>query len=111
MPVLIFDDNDCEYFRWLNLNKSGYVINTPRGHNPAYMLLHRASCHTISEYSGNAAQGGFTERDYIKICANDIESLRNWVRQKGRPDGSFSSKCQLCNPLDSWYDDNDDWLE
>lgn len=110
MPVLIFDDNDYAYFRWLNSNKSGYVINTPRTRDPAYMLLHRASCHSISEYAGNAAQGGFTERDYIKICATDIESLRNWVKQNGRPDGSFSKECQFCSPLDTW-DDDDDWLE
>ena len=110
MQVHIFDHSDYEYLRWLAQNRFGFVVNTPRALDPDYMMLHRAGCNTISEYHGNAERGGFTEREYIKICANDIESLRAWVRQNGRPDGSFSSMCQHCDPLHNWEDDDDDWI-
>jgi hypothetical protein len=42
--------------------------------------------------------GGYTERNYIKICSPVIEGLQTWVGQHGRPDGSFSSACKACHP-------------
>jgi hypothetical protein len=110
MSVIIFSDNDQEYFRWIHSNKLGYVVNTTRSLDPTYMVLHRADCHTISEYSGKATYGGFTEREFIKVCANDVEALREWVKQNGRPDRSFSSECQFCSPLYTW-DEDEDWLD
>ena len=110
MSSIVFDHNDRDYFRWLNTNKLGYVINTTRGRDPDYMILHRSDCHTISEYTGTASRGGFTEREYIKVCANRLEDLREWVKKNGRPDGSFSSECQFCGPTYSW-DEDDDWLD
>lgn len=110
MSAIVFSNNDNDYFQWIMKNKWGFVINTTRGCDPNYMILHRADCHTISEYSEMAAPGGFTEREYIKICSNKLDDLRDWVMQNGRPDRSFSSECQICLPLYSW-DEDDDWLD
>jgi len=65
------------------------------------MVLHRATCPSISEYKGQALPGGFTERQYIKICADNLDFLKRWLRQHGRPDGSFSSECACTK--DGWW--------
>ena len=96
--MLEFDDDDNVYRQWLAQNPDGFVINTTRNKSANYMILHRASCRTISKYTDMAQPGGFTERDYIKVCAPDLVSLRVWVRQHGRPDSSFTGVCSICNP-------------
>jgi len=93
-----FAEDDASYQAWLRRHPAGYIINTPRSKPANYMVLHRASCSTIGDYNKMARPGGFTEREYIKICATDLAGLRAWVRQHGRPDGSFSSICSLCKP-------------
>jgi hypothetical protein len=96
--VTVFDGDDGGYHAWLAANPHGYVVNTGRGMSSSYMVLHRASCLTIGEYNETAREGGFTERAYIKVCSESIPDLRDWVRQHGRADGSFSSECGRCNP-------------
>ena len=96
MPT-IFDDNDTAYQEWLRANPDGYVVNTTRSRTPSYMVLHRATCKSIGEYTAMAERGGFTERDYIKVCSLDSDDLRNWVSEHGRPNRSFSRECTHCN--------------
>lgn len=96
--INVFTDGDGAYLQWLTQHPHGFVLNTARSSSPGYMVLHRAVCPSISTYTHNARPGGFTERDYIKVCSADIEQLRVWVRQHGRPDGSFSRDCPLCSP-------------
>lgn len=102
--LIVFDDGDVSYLRWLASNPEGYVLNTLRSKPATYMTLHRATCSSISEYHPNASSGAFTEREYIKVCTNELGALRTWVRQHGRPDGSFSSECGICQPLETRFD-------
>lgn len=97
MPV-IFDASDDLYRQWLAHNPNGYVINTRRTMPASYMVLHRAGCAKIRDYNLMARQGGFTERHYIEICSPNVADLREWVRQHGRLDGSFSRECSICKP-------------
>jgi serine/threonine protein kinase len=97
-----FTGNDEAYLRWLDENPNGYVVNTHRSINPNYMVLHKAACGMIRSTHG-ITPGGYTERGYIKICAPVIEGLKSWVRQHGRPDGSFSSACKACDPVGQNY--------
>src|SRR5688572_2478223 len=98
MPAT-FDRSDAEYLAWIRENPEGYVINVNRVPTPEYMVLHRASCTTVTELHPPATAGGFTERDYIKVCAEGIAELSEWVKQHGSPSGSFSSQCLHCKPL------------
>lgn len=98
--LVVFDGDDHAYLRWIGTQFDGFVLNTTRGRSREYMVLHRFTCWSISEKSSTFKIGGFTERDYIKICADDIGSLRQWVKENGRLDGSFSKECRLCNPSD-----------
>lgn len=91
--------NEAGYIAWLGAHPSGFVLHTERVRNPYYMILHRADCPLICAYSTRTRPGGFTERDFIKICASDVDDLRAWVKAHGRPDGSFSSECATCRPL------------
>ena len=91
-----FTDNDVEYLDWLATHQDGFVINSPRGFSPSYMVLHRASCGRISNYTKMARPGGFTERDYVKICAKQWMSSGAGYAH-GRPDGSFTASA-LCKP-------------
>lgn len=94
--VIEFIDNEAGYLTWVKGHSSGYVLNTERSKNWNYMVLHGAWCELVREHKGSGKPGGFTERDYIKICALNVESLRNWVRQHGRSDGTFSSEECYC---------------
>lgn len=97
-PVRHFIDDDTGYRRWLARHHDGYVINTYHSVSPRYMVLHRATCLSISVFSPETA-GGFTERQYSKACGDTIEELRAWARANGRPDGTFTSTaCNFCQP-------------
>lgn len=90
---------DDEYQRWRDNHPSGFVLNTTRPESARCMVLHRASCTYIGEPSRENAPGGFTERSYQKIVAEDVESLRDWVATHGRPDRTFSNECGTCKPI------------
>jgi hypothetical protein len=91
-------ETDEQYQRWREDHPQGFVLNTTRSASPAYMVLHRTSCTYISDPLHEKAPGGFTERDYLKVGADDIESLRDWAATHGREDRSFSSECSRCKP-------------
>ncbi len=93
-----FVGDDAAYLDWLAGHPSGFVLNIRSWCDPSYMVLHRATCRTISVTVDGAAFGGFTERAYRKICADTIDELHGWTKSHGRPDGSFSKRCKLCRP-------------
>jgi hypothetical protein len=97
--AITFKGDDKIYLTWLQDNPDGYVINTPRGLSPSYMVLHRATCRTIRPDERHYAPGAFTERQYVKVCSADLTALQHWVTAHGRPDGSFSSTACRCHPL------------
>lgn len=97
--TIVFEDDDAAYQAWLSSNPHGYVINTPKSRPASNMVIHRSRCWSISQYTAMCREGGFTERDYIKICSESVADLRDWVRQNGRLDGSFSKECGHCKPV------------
>lgn len=62
-----FIDNDAAYLGWVADHPSDYVINADRNPSAAYLMLHRAGCHTIT---GVPARGSTFTREYSKICGN-----------------------------------------
>ena len=97
--VSVFDGNDSLYQKWLIAHPDGYVLNSRRSITPSYLVLHRANCTFIKQHSSDARDGAFTERGYIKICSDDLSSLRAWAKVHGRTDGSFSSESCNCRLL------------
>ena len=94
--IRVFDGNDLLYQEWLRTHSDGYVVNSRRTITPSYLVLHKAHCPFISNYSSVARDGAFTERGYIKVCSDDVSSLRAWAKEHGRIDGSFSKQCGYC---------------
>ena len=97
MAIHIFRNDESGYFDWIMKNPDGYVVNVRKNRTPKYMVFHTATCYGITTYNEISKPGGFTERSFVKVCANDIDELRDWVRANGRRDGSFSKECSLCN--------------
>ncbi|MFN8663835.1 MAG: hypothetical protein U0075_18215 [Thermomicrobiales bacterium] len=91
MPV--FDNADADYVRWLETHPGGYVLNTYRKPHPDYLILHRATCKSISRTA--SAPIAWTSGDYIKICADSLGDLEAWSRVAvdGKP-----QPCGQCHP-------------
>lgn len=79
MHIDIFKDNDQGYLQWLQQYPNGYVLNTYRPVTPDYMILHRATCPTIS---GTPARGENWTVGYQKICAQTDNELINWAEEE-----------------------------
>lgn len=92
MSVMIFRDNEMGFREWRDQNPDGYVLNTTRNPSPAYLILHRATCRTIS---GDPTRGKYWTRDYIKVCAANRKELESWA---DREVGAKPRACMLCNP-------------
>jgi hypothetical protein len=85
-----FCDDDEGYIQWVEANAHGYVLNTFRKPAAHYLILHRATCGTIT---GIPARGAEWTRDYIKICSTDRADLDRWAMDIT---GGTPTPCQLC---------------
>jgi hypothetical protein len=90
--------SDKEFASWISAHPEGFVLNTAANPSATYMVLHKATYPLISPARMGVARGACTQQEYRKVCAEDIEELRAWVRRRGRPDGSFSKRCGRCHP-------------
>jgi len=100
ISLTIHDGSDDLYMDWLDRNPEGFVINSHRDPDPTYIVLHRATCHSISQYTRSSSEGAFTERSYIKTCSPSIDELRDWAHHNGRADRAFSRECGFCKPTE-----------
>lgn len=84
-----FVDDDAGYQRWLATHLDGFVLNTERQPTATYLMLHRATCHTIS---GAPARGSRWTADYVKHCGN-----RNELERFACQDvGGAANPCGIC---------------
>lgn len=75
--VVIFEDDDEGYRRWLSEHRHGYVVNTHRPPSASYLMLHVAACHTIK---GDPTRGStWTAGEYSKVCSASRRELQNWA--------------------------------
>ncbi len=111
MKYLEFINNEIGYLNWVSSNPDGFVINTSKGKRLDYRILHSADCDYVTTLQGNAKRGGFTERNYIKICSGGVEGLRDWTRSEGEASGKFTQECARCKPwLRDSYSEADGYL-
>jgi hypothetical protein len=96
--LMIEPKSDKAFASWIDSHPNGFVLNTAANPSARYMVLHKATCVMISPEKRGVARGACTEHKYRKLCADEVEELRGWVRRRGRPDGSFSKRCAWCNP-------------
>lgn len=99
MSTMSFRDDERGYREWLGRNLDGFVINGRRRLTPNYLVLHRASCKSIRNYPGMELDpGGFTERNYVKICGSSVDDLNVYVRTHFGARAVFSKRCGRCKP-------------
>lgn len=94
--VLEFTDSDIAYLEWISQNSDGFILNSRRKITRRYMVLHAAHCPHVTKYKKYLPSGGFTERNYIKVCSPQRRNLLEWVRKHKTKD--FSSVCKHCIP-------------
>jgi hypothetical protein len=91
--AILFDRQDENYLDWIKGHQVGYVVNAYRNLDPSYLMLHRASCGTIS---GKPTRGNtWTNGDFVKVCSETVSDLELWARRDTT--GSLTP-CQLCRP-------------
>ena len=95
--MIQFRNEDAAYSRWISdtANQAGYVVNSYRVPDQSYLVLHRATCHSIS---GQPTNGKSWTRDYTKTCSGDLTELKEW--SEGEIHRALTG-CGLCKPLSS----------
>ena len=89
----IFEDDEAGYLGWVERNQHGFVVNSFRKPDPRYLMLHRATCHTIT---GKPARGErWTTGDFKKVCSETRGELDQWARQIA---GGELHPCGVCDP-------------
>lgn len=94
--MIEFSKSERNYLEWVESHPSGFVLNVRMKPDSDYVVLHSATCKSISTKC--RARGAYTERSYRKWCANSIGELRQAAKTEGRRDGSFSRRCGICRP-------------
>ena len=90
--VLVFEDDDAGYAEWIATHPEGFVVNANRPPAAGDVVLHRATCWTIS---GVPTNGRTWTADYLKACSDDGASIGRWVREAT---GGMPSLCGMCHP-------------
>lgn len=99
MRILEFRNDDKGYLEWVKNNPHGFVVNSRERFDPTYVVLHRASCPSVTKYRGmDVSPGGFTERGYVKICAASYQDLSAYLGEITMSRNPFSKFCQRCSP-------------
>jgi hypothetical protein len=86
-----FHDEDG-YRKWLRSIAAGYVLNCDRQPKASYLMLHRASCRTIS---GKPPRGSTWTTPYMKVCAKSVRELDDWAKANT---GQLPDRCSVCQP-------------
>jgi hypothetical protein len=91
--TISFDHDDAAYLAWLAAHTQGFIVNAFRNLRPDYLMLHRATCGTIS---GTPARGvTWTSGAFIKACAEMRQDIEHWAQ---RSTNGTLHPCGLCRP-------------
>jgi len=108
MNATVFDNGDgvgdTPYLQWLHDHPAGWVLNSRRRLDPTYMILHRATCHSINRATRQADENPFTGRGYIKVCSDNSEPLHVWIGRNGG--AGFTKRCSRCR---AWMRRDGSW--
>ncbi len=93
-----FINREASFEKWRDTNPKGFVINSRKNLETNYCVLHRATCRHIISHK-NA--GAFTTRQYVKICSNNLNDLRTWIKTHKPFVSNYGKECKSCNPIHS----------
>jgi hypothetical protein len=87
-----FEDDDRSYLTWIAQHPAGFVLNTGNPPTPSYLILHRATCTTISV---GPPRGETWTMNMRKFCADHKSELKGYARVEL---GGEPSACGACHP-------------
>ena len=87
-----FVDDDAGYLSWIRQHGRGFVLNCTRNPSSDYLILHRATCPSIT---GEPARGRLWTDQYIKVCSTAASAIQDWAR---RQTGTTARPCGMCHP-------------
>jgi hypothetical protein len=90
--VLVFRDDEAGYLAWIARHRQGFVLNANRSPTPRYLILHRASCWTIT---GRPSRGAVWTSAYLKVCADDEAAIERWAQETVGTPPRRCSHCRL----------------
>jgi hypothetical protein len=91
--VEVFDANEPAYIHWMDVHPQGFVVNTGRKDGSRDAILHRSQCMHIYVMKSQEP-GAFTDREYIKVCADSSGELQAWIA--AHRSSAKMSYCQTC---------------
>jgi hypothetical protein len=93
----VFDNEDEAYATWLDHNPRGYVLNTYRSPKREYLILHRATCKSISRTAEPPVR--WTTGPYTKVCANSVAEIEVWCREEVAGAPQRCGQCHRPSPV------------
>ena len=87
--------SDKEYFEWMEANPNGFIINGELNRKSQEYIIHKPGCGHIAYNKDQRWE--FTTGRKLKVCANDINVLITWLKDK-RPYTGNHSPCTSCKP-------------
>jgi 5-methylcytosine-specific restriction protein A len=99
MGATVFHNREQAYLKWLSQHLNGYVLNAHSTPSKKYLILHLAKCRKISTPPPESHPACFTGNGYIKVCADNLAELDDWIVAQGFDD--FTKSCKLCRPIEA----------
>ncbi len=89
-----FQGSDAKYLARLGAHPHGYELNVDRPPSRNVHCLHVPAGYRIS--TPTRRPGGFTQRDFIKVCADSLDALLACVRARW-PEHGEVKRCGCVN--------------
>ena len=93
-----FTSEDAPFFKWMDNNPNGYVLNTERSNKSSQSCLHKSNCSHINVPIEENKSNSYTSKNNIKVCSTESNELLDWIRSN-RENAIYDAKnCESCNP-------------
>ena len=76
--MICIPNSDEEYFRWLDENTDGFVVNSDKALKASNLpMIHTAKCGHINDQNWP----GYTTSATFKLCSTSKQELEDWIKQ------------------------------
>ncbi len=94
---IIFNNGDNEYFEWMNENPNGFILNTAKGKDDKFFMLHKSQCTHITPYP-SLDDKAYTTKKLIKVGSNNVYDLIQYCQKNKNKFQGEVSICSSCKP-------------
>lgn len=94
----LFNSGDEEYFKWMDQNPDGLVLNTNKGARTNNSVLHRSNCSHITK-TPSFDNSAYTQRDFIKVGAETFPDILAFCKNYKINFNGKIKICSTCQPI------------